>query len=118
MKGRKRFKRATTALAGEVNDGANINDFNRAKEQYMKRNNRSSYNWQFGERPLAASDHHLPDEAFQQLVRTVCNATSAEYIINFLKINEVDEFKRSIYLTLRDINTVLRNTAASVSTNT
>lgn len=59
----------------------------------------------------------MPDAAFQQLIKIVCKKTAADYILNFLKINEVDEFKRSVYLTLRDMNTVLRNQLAVVATS-
>jgi hypothetical protein len=37
---------------------------NQAKITYHSQNNKSHYNWQFGERPKASNDHQMPDAAF------------------------------------------------------
>jgi hypothetical protein len=69
VQGRKRFKRVSTTAAGPA-DGPN--DFNKAKEQYHKLNNRTHYNWQFGERPKASSDHQMDEASLNQLIKFVC----------------------------------------------
>ncbi len=111
LQGRKRFKRVQTAEAA----GSGAEDFNKAKQLYHRRNNRAHYNWQFGERPRASNDHQLNGESMALLISAVCKRTAAEYISHFIKINEVEEFKWAVYSTLRDINTVLRNQMATVT---
>lgn len=82
-------------------------------------NNQSHYKTQYGgsTSPQKPQDTDaLKYKSFGQLhIVSLLKPEVLKIIEQWLKINDVDEFKRRIYTTVRDMNTVIRNQQAQLS---
>lgn len=81
--------------------------------------NQTSYRTQFGEPPKAAEDYViLKQKKLRDLeISKYMKESTKNYIEQWLKINDQDEFTKRIYFTLREIYTVVRNLEAPINSN-
>jgi hypothetical protein len=78
-------------------------------------NNRSAYGNTFGEGPLSKDDYKVSPAYFKTLCGML-RPEAAQYIEKWLKINDQEEFAKRIITTLRELFTVVKHQAATVST--
>lgn len=86
-------------------------DLANAKALYRKLNYQTSYSRQVGEPPKAQEEFTiLKTKKFRELeMSKFFNEISAIYIETWLKINDSDELISTLYFTLREIYTVIKN---------
>ena len=80
-------------------------------------NNTSHYATSFGMSPKKQADSEILNyKGFHQLsIVQVLKPEVLRILDQWLKINDVDEFKRRIYTTIRDMFTAIKNQAAPIS---
>jgi hypothetical protein len=119
MKGQKRFKVKGGNVG--VGDNAALEELNtsNAKDYFRKKMAQTSYCSQFGDRPKAAEAYSIlkskkfSDLPFQEILKPdVTRILSA-----WLQTNDQDLFTGRIFFTVREMYTVIKAQAASVSTS-
>lgn len=115
MQGHKKLKfndRIRNESIANAKQASNI-DIEEARKTFRQMNNQSHYKTQYGgsNSPQKPSETEaLKYKSFGQLhIVSILKPEVLNIIEQWLKINDVDEFKRRIYTTIRDMNTVIRN---------
>lgn len=125
IRGAKRFKDlqsnggADTLSVNSFNINDPIFDATAAQEKFRKKQNQTSYRYQFGEPPKAAEDFVvIRQKKLRDLeISTYLKPEAISYLEKWLGFNNSDEFVKRVYFTIREIHTCVKNQEAPIANN-
>ena len=115
----KRFKKnpADQALASsEITDVKNMPN---AKEVFRRMTNQTQYGQQFGARPKELQDHKVLNKTpFVKLaISQVLKPDISQMLNRWLAMNDQDKFNERVFVTVREMYTLVKNLLADVPTS-
>eukprot|EP00347_Sterkiella_histriomuscorum_P014305 403361381 len=112
IKGAKRFKQRNTSQnkAGASLDLVNLK-YDDAQKEFRKMTNTTHYAQFYGMKPKAQEDYEiLKFKRLSELqMATIIKPHITQFIENWIRINDQEEYTGALYQTLREIYTVIRN---------
>lgn len=89
-------------------------DPTKAQEKFRKKQNQTSYRYQFGEPPKAAEEFVvLRNKRLSNLeISHYLKPDAVRYIERWLSFGNSDEFVKRVYFTIREIHTIVKNQEA------
>ncbi|CDW82414.1 UNKNOWN [Stylonychia lemnae] len=112
IKGAKKFKQrnVSTDQAVPILDLQNLK-FEDAQKEFRRMTNTTHYAQVFGQKPKMQEDYEiLKYKKFTDLqISTILKHQPCQFVESWLSLNDQQEFTGQLYLTLRDIYTVIRN---------